>query len=451
MMLGQPLSMLIPEVIGFKLSGKLKEGVTATDLVLTLTQMLRAHGVVGKFIEFYGEGLSHMSIADRATVSNMSPEFGATCSFFPADSETLRYLRFTGRDPSRIQLVEAYVKEQGLWRDAATPDPLFTQTLSLNLDEVEPTIAGPKHPQDKIPLSKSAQAVTTFLTSENVSLHQKVPVTIPGKGSFELENGHVVIAAITSCTNTSNPSVMLGAGLLARNALEKGLQVKPWVKTSLAPGSQVVTDYLEKSGLKKALDALGFYLVGYGCTTCIGNSGPFLPEIAQAIEEQNLRVVSVLSGNRNFNGRIHPQVFYSYLASPLLVVAYALAGSMKVDLTTTPLGKDRKGEDVYLKDIWPSNDLIRKTVEENLTPEMFRHRYAEVFKGDEDWHALTQDTSGLTYGWDPKSSYVKSPPFFEGMQLEPEKLESIRQAETLSHPGRQHHNGSYFSSGCHSI
>ena len=431
-MLGQPLSMVIPEVIGVKLQGTLREGVTATDLVLTLTQMLRAHGVVGKFIEFYGEGLDSMAVANRATLSNMSPEFGATCSFFPVDAATLKYLAFTGREPWRIRLVEAYAKEQGLWRDQHTLAPSFTQTLSLNLGEVEPTLAGPKRPQDKISLSKAASSLKSFLEEEKISASQKVPVMVKGKGSFELEHGHVVIAAITSCTNTSNPAVMLGAGLLARNARDRGLKVKPWVKTSLAPGSQVVTDYLQKAGLQEALNDMGFHLVGYGCTTCIGNSGPLLPEIAEAIEDHNLGVASVLSGNRNFEGRIHPQVKYSYLASPLLVVAYALAGSMKVDLTTMPLGVDDTGREVYLKDIWPSHSLIQQAVEAHLTPEMFRHRYGEVFKGDENWRRLIQDHSGLTYAWDSESSYVKLPPYFQDMPLQPQKLETITQARPLA-------------------
>ena len=431
-MLGQPLSMVIPEVIGFKLSGELREGATATDLVLTVTHMLRTHGVVNKFVEFYGDGLRHMSIADRATVSNMSPEFGATCSFFPTDRETLRYLAFTGRDPQRIKLVEAYAKEQGLWRDDTTVDPVFTETLELNLADIEPVLAGPKRPQDKVLLSKSVESIMAVLKSENVKIDQKISVTSEGREPFDLENGHIVIAAITSCTNTSNPSVMLGAGLLARNARDKGLKVKPWVKTSLAPGSKVVTDYLEKAGLQDVLDEMGFNLVGYGCTTCIGNSGPLLPEIARAIEENNLSVVSVLSGNRNFDGRIHPQVKYSYLASPLLVVAYALAGSMKFDLNHTPLGIGKEGKPVYLKDIWPSNADIRHAIEQSLTPEMFRQRYAEVFGGDEEWRSLTKSKSGLTYEWDAQSTYVKLPPFFENMSSVPPKLMAIHHARPLA-------------------
>ena len=431
-MLGQPVSMLIPEVIGFKLRGRLREGATATDLVLTLTQMLRNHGVVNKFVEFYGEGLAHMSIADRATVANMSPEFGATCAFFPVDLETLRYLEFTGRDSQRIRLVEAYAKEQGLWRSDAMPDPVFTQTLELDLGEVEPTLAGPKRPQDKVRLSESMESVVTALGNDGVNIHKKVPVIVKGGESFELENGHVVIAAITSCTNTSNPSVMVGAGLLARNAQEKGLRVKPWVKTSLAPGSQVVTDYLEKAGLQSVLDAMGFHLVGYGCTTCIGNSGPLLPEIAKAIEENDLSVVSVLSGNRNFEGRIHPQVKHSYLASPLLVVAYALAGSMKLDLTKDFLGIGKDGKPVYLKDIWPSDRDIQRAVAQSLTPEMFHKRYAEVFRGDEEWRSLAKSASTLTYGWDPQSTYVKLPPFFDHMVSTPQKLTAIHKARPLA-------------------
>ena len=430
-MLGQPISMVIPDVIGFKLTGALCEGTTATDLVLTVTQILRSHGVVNKFVEFYGEGLDHLSLADRATISNMSPEFGATCGFFPIDRETLRYLSFSGRDPHRIQLVEAYAKEQGLWRDASTPDPVFTQNLVLNLSEVEATLAGPKRPQDKVLLTQVTQSMKTALEEDKVDLDKKVSVTLVNGESFELENGHVVIAAITSCTNTSNPSVMIGAALLAQKAEQRGLKVKPWVKTSLAPGSQIVTDYYNKSGLQSVLDRMGFSLVGYGCTTCIGNSGPLLPEISTAIEVHNLSVASVLSGNRNFEGRIHPQVKHSYLASPLLVVAYALAGSMNIDLTQEPLGLDPHGQPVYLKDIWPSQEEIRQTIERSLTPEMFHDRYQFVFKGDEQWQSLGS-TSSVTYDWDDQSTYVKLPPYFEHIQPIPQKLEAIYGARPLA-------------------
>jgi aconitate hydratase len=431
-MLGQPLSMMIPEVIGVKLIGKLREGSTATDLVLTITQMLRNYGVVNKFVEFYGEGLSSMSLPDRATVANMTPEFGATCSFFPTDHETLRYLEFTGRDTNHIKLIEVYAKEQGLWRDDSAPDPLFTHTLELNLETVEPTLAGPKRPQDKTLLSQVKTSFKAVLDSEKAPSLRTITVAPKGKRPFNLENGHVVIAAITSCTNTSNPSVMLGAGLLARNAFDKGLSVQPWVKTSLAPGSQVVTDYLIKAGLQSALDEMGFNLVGYGCTTCIGNSGPLLPEIAHAIEDNDLTVVSVLSGNRNFEGRIHPQVKCSYLASPLLVVAYALAGTVNIDLTKDPLGTSVKGEPVYLKDIWPSNEDISYATARHVAPDMFRKRYADVFKGEQRWNSLTNKKSALIYEWDSKSTYVKLPPFFENLSKTPEKLQDINKARPLA-------------------
>ncbi|MGI4850824.1 MAG: aconitate hydratase AcnA [Janthinobacterium lividum] len=430
-MLGQPISMVVPDVIGFKLTGAMCEGTTATDLVLTITQILRSHGVVNKFVEFYGEGLDHLSLADRATISNMAPEFGATCAFFPIDRETLRYLSFTGRNPHRVKLVEMYAKEQGLWRDADTANPIFTQNLVLNLGEIEATLAGPKRPQDKVLLSQAAQSMKAALEEDKVDADKKVAVTLANGESFELENGHVVIAAITSCTNTSNPSVMIGAGLLAQKAEQKGLKVKPWVKTSLAPGSQIVTDYYNKSGLQPVLDRMGFSLVGYGCTTCIGNSGPLLPEISTAIEVHNLSVASVLSGNRNFEGRIHPQVKHSYLASPLLVVAYALTGSVKIDLITEPLGTDLQGQPVYLKDIWPSQEEIRQTIEKSLTRDMFYDRYQHVFQGDEQWRELG-NTSSLTYKWDDQSTYVKLPPYFEQMSSTPQKPESIYQARPLA-------------------
>ncbi|MCA0369894.1 MAG: aconitate hydratase AcnA [Proteobacteria bacterium] len=428
-MLGQPLSMLIPEVVGFELTGRLPEGVTATDLVLTVTQMLRAHGVVGKFVEFYGNGLDELSIADRATISNMSPEYGATCGIFPVDQETLHYLTFTGRDPHLVALVEAYAKEQGLWRDENWA-PVFTQTLHLALEDVVPTLAGPKRPQDKVALSQMAALSDKAIAAETPSKVPSTAVTKNGQ-TFHLENGSVVIAAITSCTNTSNPSVMLGAGLLARNAIAKGLNVQPWVKTSLAPGSQVVTDYLQKSGLNKDLDALGFNLVGYGCTTCIGNSGPLDPEIAAAIDEQGFAVASVLSGNRNFEGRIHPQVKLNYLASPMLVVAYALVGSIKKDLTTAPLGTGKDGAPVYLRDIWPSNADIKACVEANITSKMFRERYDNVFKGEKAWADLACP-KGLTYAWEEDSTYVKAPPYFDGLRAQPEATSDVEGARILA-------------------
>ncbi|MBA4749588.1 MAG: aconitate hydratase AcnA [Alphaproteobacteria bacterium] len=428
-MLGQPLSMLIPQVVGFELTGRLPEGATATDLVLTVTQMLRAHGVVGKFVEFYGNGLSQLSIADRATISNMAPEYGATCAMFPVDQETLRYLSFTGRDEHLVTLVETYAKSQGLWRDDSWA-PIFSQTLHLDLSTIVPTLAGPKRPQDKVVLSQMKEQSIKAIAAETPAKAESVPVTHHGK-SFELCSGNVVIAAITSCTNTSNPSVMLGAGLVARKARQLGLMTKPWVKTSLAPGSQVVTDYLELSGLNKDLDALGFNLVGYGCTTCIGNSGPLDTPIANAIDENNLSVASVLSGNRNFEGRIHPQVKLNYLASPMLVVAYALAGTIKHDLTTEPLGVDPMGKPIYLKDIWPTNQEIQECVDSCITSNMFRKRYDDVFKGEKAWAELTSDTS-TTYHWQSNSTYVKKPPFFDGMDAKPSKLVNIETARPLA-------------------
>jgi aconitate hydratase len=410
-MLGQPVSMLLPKIVGFKLTGTLPEGSTATDLVLTVTNILRARGVVGKFVEFYGDGLDSLSLADRATVANMSPEYGATCGFFPIDQKTIDYLRFTGRDPNRIALVEAYAKTQGLWRDSTTPDPHFSEGLVLDLSSVQPTIAGPKRPQDKVLLTEAKSACYAALNEE----HKKSEDTFPihGKG-YSLHHGDIVIAAITSCTNTSNPTVMVGAGLLARKARAKGLKPKPWVKTSLAPGSQVVTDYLEKAGLTNDLDALGFNLVGYGCTTCIGNSGPLHPEIAKVIEDHDLTVCSILSGNRNFEGRINSHVKANYLASPPLVVAYALAGSMLVDLTTEPLGTGSDGNAVYLKDIWPTDAEIQDAIQQCLTPEMFRKRYADVFKGDAAWQKIHGKAS-LTYPWHETSTYVKNPPYFSSI------------------------------------
>ncbi len=408
-MLGQPISMRIPEVIGFKMTGRLKEGTTATDLVLTVVQMLRARGVVGKFVEFHGTGLDHLTLADRATIANMAPEYGATCGFFPVDEETLAYLTFTGRDADQVALVEAYAKAQGLWRDPAKPDPEFTDTLELDLGAVEPSLAGPTRPQDRIPLSKAASAFAEDLPDLSGRADERqAPVA---GADYALKDGDVVIAAITSCTNTSNPSVLVGAGLLARNARAKGLAVKPWVKTSFAPGSQVVTDYLEAAGLQAELDGLGYNLVGYGCTTCIGNSGPLPAPIAGAIEEGELTVAAVLSGNRNFEGRIHALTRANYLASPPLVLAYALAGSMKVDLLHDPIGTGDDGRPVYLRDIWPTNEDIWNVIDSVLTPEMFRKRYANVFEGGQEWQKI-KPTGGGTYAWQDSSTYVRHPPFF---------------------------------------
>ena len=426
-MLGQPVSMLIPEVVGFRMTGKPKEGTTATDVVLTVTQMLRKKGVVNKFVEFFGPGLDGLTLADRATVANMAPEYGATCGFFPIDAETIRYLRFSGRDADRVALVEAYAKAQGMWRDASTPDPIFTDTLELDLSTVEPSLAGPKRPQDRVLLSQAAPSFGTALTEMGGGDRR---VAVDGT-NYELKDGDVVIAAITSCTNTSNPAVLMAAGLLAKTAVAKGLTVKPWVKTSLAPGSQVVTDYLEKAGLQTELDKLGFNLVGYGCTTCIGNSGPLSDEIIAAVEAKDLVVAAVLSGNRNFEGRVSPQTKANYLASPPLVVAYALAGSMKVDLVKDPLGTGKDGKPVYLRDIWPSNLDIAEEMARSLTPEMFRKRYANVFEGPAEWRAV-KVTTGLTYKWQPGSTYVKNPPYFEGMPKEPLKLKDVNGARILA-------------------
>lgn len=423
-MLGQPVSMLIPEVVGFKITGQMKEGTTATDLVLRVVEMLRELGVVGKFVEFYGEGLDHLSLADQATIANMAPEYGATCGFFPIDDETLRYLEFTGRDPHRIKIVEAYAKEQGMWRDANTPDPEFTTTLHLDLADVEPSISGPKRPQDRIALSNAAAAFAE---------HEPETTSVPVEGAdYELENGDVVIAAITSCTNTSNPDVMVGAGLVARKARALGLEVKPWVKTSLAPGSQVVTDYLVKAGLQDDLDALGFNTVGYGCTTCIGNSGPLPGPVGDAVDKGDLNVTSVLSGNRNFEGRISPHVKSNYLASPPLVVAYAIAGSMRIDLYNDPIGQDKDGNDVFMKDIWPTNEEIAKTVAECLTSEMFTSRYADVFKGPKEWQEIGGSASGKTYDWRDESTYVRNPPFFTGMSAQAGAVDDIEGAYMLA-------------------
>jgi aconitate hydratase len=476
-MLGQPMSMLIPRVVGFKLGGELPEGATATDLVLTVTQMLREHGVVGKFVEFYGPGVPNLPLADRATIGNMSPEFGSTCAMFPIDKETLRYLEFSGRDAERIEIVEAYAREQGLWHDENSEEPTYSETLELDLDEVVPSLAGPKRPQDRVTLTESkasfrmaldgflpepdecdAPLEATFPASDpTVAQEPKTPhehggedtgagtggvqvadrasvkaqVTLADGTETELDHGHVVIAAITSCTNTSNPSVMLGAGLLAKNAVERGLQAKPWVKTSLAPGSKVVTEYFERAGLTEYLDQLGFNLVGYGCTTCIGNSGPLPEEISEAVNAEDLAVVSVLSGNRNFEGRINPDVKMNYLASPPLCVAYALAGTMDIDLLDEPLGQDQDGNDVYLKDIWPSAEDVAHTVEEAVQSDMFTSSYGEVFEGDARWNSLDVP-EGDRFAWADDSTYVRKPPFFDDLPPEPEPVGDIEGAKVLA-------------------
>ena len=472
-MLGQPLSMLIPQVIGFKLVGELAEGATATDLVLTVTEMLRRHGVVASFVEFYGEGLPNLPLADRATIGNMSPEFGSTCAIFPIDEETLRYLRFSGRPEGQIELVEAYARAQGLWHDENSEEPTFTDRLELDLATVVPSIAGPKRPQDRVSLTESKAAFRmaldgllpdedaeddaieeSFPASDPVSTHVlngvgheptgdtggvqvaerrscATPVTLADGTETELDHGHVVIAAITSCTNTSNPSVMIGAGILARNAVQRGLKVKPWVKTSLAPGSKVVTEYLDRAGLTEYLDELGFNLVGYGCTTCIGNSGPLPEEISDVVGAEDLAVVSVLSGNRNFEGRINPDVKMNYLASPPLCVAYAIAGTMDIDLYDEPLGEDAHGEPVFLKDIWPGETEVHETIEEAVQSDMFRKSYSEVFEGDERWASLEVPT-GEQFEWDPRSTYVRQPPFFDGLSPEPEPIADIEDARVLA-------------------
>jgi len=426
-MLGQPSSMLIPEVVGFRLHGRLREGATATDLVLTVTEMLRKKGVVGKFVEFYGSGLTSLSVPDRATIANMAPEYGATMGFFPVDNETLAYLHFTARTQEHVALVEAYCKEQMLFRSDETPAPLFNDTLELDLGSVEPTVAGPKRPQDRVPLR---QAKSSFTKVVEGTPDKHVSVRNNGD-SFDLSSGSVVIAAITSCTNTSNPSLMLGAGLLAKKAVERGLHVKPWVKTSLAPGSKVVTNYLQAAGLTPYLEKLKFHLVGYGCTTCIGNSGPLSDAIGAAIKDNNLIAVAVLSGNRNFEGRIHPLVRANYLASPPLVVAYALAGRMDVDLTTEPLGNDTAGKPVFLKDIWPSPQEIETTVRAAVTTAQYSKEYAEVFEGDAHWKSMPIP-KGDIYQWDPKSTYIKMPPFFENMPKTPPALADIHGARVLA-------------------
>jgi aconitate hydratase len=427
-MLGQPVSMLIPEVVGFKLTGKMPEGATATDLVLTVVQMLRKKGVVGKFVEFYGPGLNELPLADRATIANMAPEYGATCGFFPVDQECLNYLRLTGREDDRIALVEEYAKAQGMWRDDSQ-ELVFTDTLELDLGTVVPSLAGPKRPQDRVLLTEAAPE---FAKAFKDLAGGVAPRDIPVEGEdYTLSDGDVVIAAITSCTNTSNPYVLIAAGLVARNAAAKGLTRKPWVKTSLAPGSQVVTDYLEKAGLQTELDKLGFNLVGYGCTTCIGNSGPLDPHIAEAVEKGDLVVTSVLSGNRNFEGRVNPHVKANYLASPPLVVAYAIAGNLNVDLYKDPLGTDPDGNPVFLKDIWPTNHEIAEVVHQNVSREMFQSRYANVFEGTKEWQAV-QTTGSLTYNWNDGSTYVQNPPYFQGMSMEPGELADITGARELA-------------------
>jgi aconitate hydratase len=447
-MLGQPISMLIPEVVGFRLTGRMKEGTTATDLVLKVVQMLRKKGVVGKFVEFYGEGLDHLPLADRATIGNMAPEYGATCGFFPIDGETLRYLTQTGRDEATLALVEAYAKANGMWR-GPDYDPVYTDTLELDMSTVVPAISGPKRPQDHTPLdqaadsffkvvadyrgldkSNGAKAMLAEGPAHDVAGDPRRSASVAGEG-YTLRDGSIVIASITSCTNTSNPYVMIGAGLVARKARALGLTRKPWVKTSLAPGSQVVSAYLEAANLQEDLDAIGFNLVGYGCTTCIGNSGPLQPEISKAINDADLIAVSVLSGNRNFEGRISPDVRANYLASPPLVVAYALVGDINVDITTEPLGQDRDGNDVYLKDIWPSNTEIADLVHQTVTREAFQSRYADVFKGDDKWQGV-QTADSQTYDWPATSTYVQNPPYFEGITMETHKITNLEGARVLA-------------------
>jgi aconitate hydratase A / 2-methylisocitrate dehydratase len=476
-MLGQPMSMLIPRVVGFRLHGDLPEGSTATDLVLTVTQMLREHGAVGKFVEFFGPGVPNLPLADRATIGNMSPEFGSTCAIFPIDAETLRYLEFSGRSKEHIEIVEAYAREQGLWHDEDTEEPTYSETLELDLGQVVPSLAGPKRPQDRVALTESKAAFRlaldgflpetddedeaieeSFPASDPPAWHEhdprtqhfheaafvgtggaqvadrtsiNAPVTLADGTETELDHGHVVIAAITSCTNTSNPSVMLGAGLLARNAVERGLEVKPWVKTSLAPGSKVVMEYYERAGLVPYLEALGFHLVGYGCTTCIGNSGPLPQEISDVVGAEDLAVVSVLSGNRNFEGRINPDVKMNYLASPPLCVAYALAGTMDIDLLDEPLGQDTEGRDVYLKDLWPSAEEVARTIEEAVHSDMFTSSYGEVFAGDERWNSLDVPT-GDRFAWSDESTYVRRPPFFTDLPPDPEPVADIEGARVLA-------------------
>ena len=428
-MLGQPVSMLIPEVIGMRLTGKLNEGVTATDLVLTVTQMLRKHGVVGKFVEFFGPGLDHLPLADRATIGNMAPEYGATCGFFPVDQVTIDYLRLTGRDPDRIALVEAYSKAQGMWRDSQSPDPVFTATLELDLSQVQPSLAGPKRPQDRVSLGDIGASFDLLLDTSGKTQQADTAVPVAGE-TFKLKHGAVVIAAITSCTNTSNPNVLMAAGLVAKKALERGLKRAPWVKSSLAPGSKVVTDYLERAGLTTYLDQLGFNLVGYGCTTCIGNSGPLPDAISQAITDNDLIVSSVLSGNRNFEGRVHPLVKANWLASPPLVVAFALAGTTRINMDKEPLGYDEQNQPVYLKDIWPSSAEVNEAVS-RIDGQMFRTRYADVFSGDQHWQSIAV-TAGDTYKWNNNSSYVQNPPFFEDIGQPPAPPKDVENARILA-------------------
>jgi aconitate hydratase len=424
-MLGQPVSMLIPEVIGFKFTGKMKEGTTATDVVLTVTQMLRARGVVGKFVEYFGDGLTHLSLADRATLANMAPEYGATCGIFPIDAETIKYLKLSARKNEQIELVEQYAKAQGMWHDHNSPEPIFTDVLELDLSTVEPCISGPRRPQDKVLLSHAAESFVKELPSFGA------PNATSRKVGATIDHGDIAIAAITSCTNTSNPSVMVAAGLVAQKAIALGISAKPWVKTSLAPGSKVVTEYLSASGLDVALDKVGFNLVGYGCTTCIGNSGPLRNELEEAIKNDDLTVCSVLSGNRNFEGRIHPLVKANYLASPPLVVAYAIAGSMYIDISKEPIAQDKNGNDVYLKDIWPSNDEIAQNVAKHVTPEMFARKYSDVFSGDAEWQKI-KVSGGDTYGWAP-STYINNPPYFAGMKKEAgSKVGNINNASILA-------------------
>jgi len=436
-MLGQPIAMLIPDVIGFRLVGKVREGVTATDMVLTVTQMLRKKGVVGKFVEFYGPGLEDMALADRATIGNMAPEYGATCGFFPVDQTTIDYLRLSGRDEHRIKLTEAYAKAQGLWRDASTPDPVFTDTMELDLSTVEPSMAGPKRPQDRVPLTQVSTSFAKDLAAGTMGVPgDKADLRVPVEGrNYDLGHGDVVIAAITSCTNTSNPYVMVAAGLVARKARALGLRPKAWVKTSLAPGSQVVTEYLDKAGLTADLDALGFQTVGYGCTTCIGNSGPLEDPILEAIDNNKLVVSSVLSGNRNFEGRVHANVRANYLASPPLVVAYALAGTVKLNITTDPIGTGSNGQPVYLKDIWPTQQEVNDTVHSAVSREMFMDRYGDVFKGPAQWQAIRVDTDSDTYRWNGGSTYVQNPPYFTGMTMEIPAIPPITGARILAELG----------------
>ncbi len=424
-MLGQPISMLIPEVIGFEMKSKMPEGTTATDLVLTVVKMLRDKGVVGKFVEFYGEGLKNLTLADRATIANMAPEYGATCGFFPIDDETLKYLKFSGRDDQNVEIVKQYAQEQGLW---ASLDVEFTDTLSLDMSTIVPTISGPKRPQDKVLLTNASSNFKKVFSE--VTKKEEPNIYNVEKEEFKITDGDVLIAAITSCTNTSNPSVLIGAGLLAKNAIEKGLMTKPWVKTSLAPGSQVVTDYLEKAGLNIYLDKLGFNLVGYGCTTCIGNSGPLADNISDSIKNNNIYAVSVLSGNRNFEGRISPLIKANYLASPPLVVAYAIAGTMRFDMYKDPLGIDKDGKDVFLKDIWPSNKEIEETLRNSLNAEMFIKRYSNVSQGPEQWQKIKTDETNI-YNWEDNSTYVKKPPFFDNLPDKPEGFKEIKDARPL--------------------